>query len=173
MDIKNWILDVEIAKSEYSTKVESLLSLYVQALHEFFNIEYETKNVNELLSKAEKSIEKESDRLFLEWIKKTGLIQMKRTLTLRLPVDATVAAKIKFVTGTLQDELQWEERNKKSTRSCIINTLTNLSEQLIRLSNLALKKEEICIKTEDTIFKVKLDLLKKESRPLETVVILI
>lgn len=173
MDIKNWLLDNEQVESEYSASIKKLLSLYVQALHEFFNIEHETKNINELLVIAEGTIEKKSEALFFGWLKDTGLNQVHRIWSLNLPFDSTVSSKIKYVTGTLKDELLWEDRTKKSTRSCIVNTLTHLYEELIRLSNLALTKEKVYGEAEYLTLKKKNVTSETHFKPLETVVIFI
>lgn len=142
MTNKKWILNVNQFDSEYAATVSYMISLYIQAFHDFFEMS-PTKDENEFFSVATQRCEKKSDELFLLWIKDKGLVQLKKVLELNLPFDSTIKSKLDLVVGTLNDELQWEDRDKKSTRSTIINTLSNLSEKLIHLSTLSLEKEEM------------------------------
>lgn len=95
-------------------------------------------------------------------------------MELNLPYDTTVASKINLVLGALKDDLNWDERDKKSTRSTVVNTLTNLTENLIHLSNIALEKEEIKLINYTIERKPNFDFISNTiSQPLETVVVLI
>lgn len=177
MNATKWLINVEQVKSEYSAQIERMASLYIQAIHEFYELDL-TENENNFVETASKYCDKKSDILFLEWIKTQGLFQLKRIIKLNLPFDETVMSKLKLVNGALNDELNWKEKTKKSTRSTVINTLTELADQLIRLSTLALEQEEVKITTSMSNKRGKFDFLsdKKDNnhkKPLETVGFLI
>lgn len=173
MNSEKWLLNTNPIENMYSDKVNKLTSLYIQAFHDFFNIT-PTENMDAFLIVAEKTCEKKSDYLFLDWLKSKGFIQLKRLLELNLPYDTTVASKINLVLGALKDDLNWDERDKKSTRSTVVNTLTNLPENLVHLSNIALEKEEIKLNNYIIERKQNFDFISNTiSQPLEAVVVLI
>ncbi|MEX3746519.1 hypothetical protein [Lysinibacillus xylanilyticus] len=172
MNGKKWLINVEQGKSNYSTEIEHMVSLYIQAVHEFYKLDL-TENENHFVEEASKNCEKKSDYLFLEWIKTEGLTQLKRVFKLTLPFDKTVMSKLKLVIGALEDELNWEEKSKKSTRSTVVNTLSDLAERLVRLSTLALEEEKIKVTASVQNKHSKFDFLNKKTniyeKPLETV----
>lgn len=168
-----WLYDTEQFKSEYSEKVNKLTAMYIQAFHEFFNVS-PTENMDVFFTLAENNCTQKSDFLFLNWLKDRGIIQLKKLMTLNLPYDNSVDSKINLVLGSIEDELSWNERDKKSTRSTVINTLNNLTENLIQLSSLALEKEEIKLLMPSKESKQNFDFISNSiSQPLETVVVLI
>lgn len=144
MDINKWLLQEKEVKTNFSVTVNELLSLYVRGLHDFFETEY-TENINVFFDKVDSAVTKKSDRMFLDWLRDQGIYQMKKILQLDIPFDDTVLAKLEFIKSILLDELACELRDKKSTRACIVNTLTNLNEQIIQLSNISMQKEELPI----------------------------
>jgi len=173
MNSEKWLLKTNPIENKYSDKINKLTSLYIQAFHDFFNIT-PTENMEVFLVAANKQCEKKSDYLFLDWLKNKGFIQLKKLMELNLPYDTTVASKINLVLGALKDDLNWDERDKKSTRSTVVNTLTNLTENLIHLSNIALEKEEIKLINYTIERKPNFDFISNTiSQPLETVVVLI
>lgn len=82
--------------------------------------------------------EKKSDKMFMDWVRQ-NVKDIFGELDLLYSNDISVIASLKLVKGSFVDELNWDESNKKSIRSTIINNLTGLPERIGYLINLSNK----------------------------------
>lgn len=135
MKLDKWLEDKEKVSNEYSENMSILKEMYIRAFHEYFKIPH-AKDEDSFFVLAKENVACKSDLLFLNWLREEGFSQLSKISDFNLPFKETVNAKIKLALGSIEDELNWVERDKKSIRSTVVNTLHNFTENLFYLFNL-------------------------------------
>lgn len=107
--------------------------MYEELLNEikmYYNIaltkyEYHVNNEGEL----------KSDAMFYEWLR-NNIKDIFNKLDKFNIEEASVISKLKLVRGSFIDELSWEESNRKSLRSTIVNNLMGLPDEIERIGEI-------------------------------------
>lgn len=156
MDIRRWLVggEGEYVFSNFQSKANDLLFLYVQGLHECLNLDI-TSDSTEFLLKAREKVENKSDSFFLNWLEFVAIPTMNKISELDLEPYSPLIEKLAFMSRVIKTELQWSDKTKDSTISCLINSLTNLDRDLIELHHVCLESEEAA--TEEAKIKIQVE----------------
>lgn len=112
---------------EMGRKIPTLSILYMDAFHELAELE-PTFTVLEYQEALEKKGENERYR---QWVTDTGIPELKRLMTTTFVGTPAQLAKLSFTTSLMAESLSWSERDKKSIRSTLVNTLSTLNRELL------------------------------------------
>lgn len=124
-------------QSIFANELDNLILLYREALHQLSAIA-PTATISDFLTQLK---EHEGNKLYVGWFESKGMPMLRGLVETRFVGTASQVAKIQFVKQTLGDDLNWVQRDVKSTRSVIVNTLTGLASELWQLEQ---KGEKRC-----------------------------
>lgn len=132
-NVTNWFgLDDYSIQSEFSDKVNELLQLYYDGLHEIFDIP-STSTFKEYLSIVEGLSVKKADKLFIKWLKEIAEPTLNNIISFDFGSCSPAIEKLNYMINSYRTELDWDNRSKQSTRSNIVNGITDLDNELLRI----------------------------------------
>jgi len=127
MSIRQWFgfNDYYVPSGEADICLDNLLSLYANALTEYFSAPT-VQNINELIMSLSHSKLNPSDKLFMDWLVEKGMPELKVIASHSLPDDEQLSAKIDYEHFILEDEMDFEYR--EDVRASLINIVNELPE---------------------------------------------
>lgn len=115
--------------ASFANEIHKLTLLFMEGFHLLFDLA-PTNTTGEYLKTLKG---RNVNPRYLKWFEEQGIPAMHRLVKSKYACTSSQLAKIQFVTDCIADDLNWAERDFKSTCSVLVNGLTGLSEALLYL----------------------------------------
>lgn len=117
------------SNARFASELHHLAFLMMKGFHVLFDLS-PTKSTREYIRILEK---RNVNPRYIEWFETKGIPAMKLLMKTHYACTSSQSAKVQFVTGCIQDDLNWVERDFRSTCSVIFSVLSTLSDELLFL----------------------------------------
>jgi hypothetical protein len=131
LTMTNWIGEEYASQNnpEAGILVKKLTSLYMEGFHVVFELEQTSTTTHY----REKMVEMNMNPKFQRWFSETAITELQNLMKTSIEGTSSQVSKLEFTIGLVEGELNWAERDMRSTLSTLINTLTGLTAELKNL----------------------------------------
>lgn len=140
LTMTNWVGHTYASQvnSKVGILVKKLTALYMEGFHIVFELEQTITTTHY----REKMAEMNMNPKFQHWFSETAITELQNLMKNSIEGTSSQVSKLEFTIGLVEDELNWAERDMRSTLSTLINTLTGLTAELKNLGSKSGKEVE-------------------------------
>lgn len=133
LTVTNWVGQEYAHQNnpESGNLVKKLTALYMEGLHIVFELEQTSTTTHY----CEKMVEMNMNPKFQRWFSETAITELQNLMRTSIEGTSSQVSKLEFTIGLVEGELNWTERDMRSTLSTLINTLTGLTAELKNLGS--------------------------------------
>lgn len=140
LTMTNWV--GEEYASQNNPVVDNLIKKLTALYMEGFHIVFELEQTSTITHYREKMIEMNMNPKFQHWFSETAITELKNLMRTSIEGTSSQVSKLEFTIELIEGELNWAERDIRSTLSTLINTLTGLTAELKALASKTEKEVE-------------------------------